>query len=91
MRILSATNHVLDQLVQESRFRQDLYYRLNVIELRMPSLRERPDDIPELAAATLVKIAPLSGQPSPRLSPAALDTLRGYDFPGQCAGAGKYP
>ena len=82
VRILSATNRDLDLLVKESRFRQDLYYRLNVIELRMPSLRERPDDIPDLAAATLVKISHPSGQPGPRLSPAALDTLRGYDFPG---------
>ena len=57
VRILSATHKDLAAEVEAGRFRQDLYYRLNVIELRIPSLREHVDDIPELAAASLQRLA----------------------------------
>ena len=79
VRILSATHHNLQQRVQQGKFRQDLYYRLNVISLRMPSLREMREDIPSLARALLARIDN-SGRIS--FSAAALQALAGYDFPG---------
>ena len=56
MRILSATHKNLARLVAEGKFREDLFYRVNVIELRVPSLRERPEDVPELAEAVLRRL-----------------------------------
>jgi two-component system response regulator PilR (NtrC family) len=80
VRLVSATHQNLAECVEQGRFRQDLYYRLNVIELRLPPLRERLDDIALLADAILAR---LSGPGTPTvLSPAALDALRGYSFPG---------
>ncbi|MFC3940631.1 sigma-54-dependent Fis family transcriptional regulator [Pseudomonas gingeri NCPPB 3146 = LMG 5327] len=82
VRILCATHKDLNGEVSAGRFRQDLYYRLNVIELRVPSLRERRDDIEPLATNVLKRLASGSGQPAARLHPHALDTLKGYRFPG---------
>ncbi|MEZ1319544.1 sigma-54 dependent transcriptional regulator [Pseudomonas fluorescens] len=82
VRILCATHKDLDAEVAAERFRQDLYYRLNVIELRVPSLRERRDDIETLAGHVLKRLAANSGQPVTRLHPQALDALKGYRFPG---------
>lgn len=82
VRVLSATHRNLLQLVEAGDFRQDLYYRINVIELRIPGLRERPDDIPDLAEHFLRRIAAAWDVPVPRLSPAALEALCGYEFPG---------
>ena len=82
VRILSATHKNLAALVQEGLFRQDLFYRLNVIGLRLPSLREHPDDIPELAATILDRLSLHTGLPKPALAASALTALRGYDFPG---------
>ncbi|MGH8190530.1 MAG: sigma-54-dependent transcriptional regulator [Rhodanobacteraceae bacterium] len=82
VRILSATHKDLARLVQTGQFRQDLYYRINVIELRVPPLRERADDIPELASHILKKLAEQAGVSVPALQPAALDALKNYDFPG---------
>lgn len=82
VRILSATHRDLGQLVEEGRFRHDLYYRINVIELRVPPLRERHEDLPELAAAILARLARSHGRPAPLLAPSALDALAGYGFPG---------
>lgn len=80
VRILSASHQDLVRMVHEGRFRQDLYYRLNVIELRLPPLRERPEDIEPLCAHLLER---LSGDlPPPRLSAQALEALRAYSFPG---------
>jgi two-component system response regulator PilR (NtrC family) len=83
VRIISATHKDLGALVHGGQFRQDLYYRLNVIEVRVPALRERPDDIPEISAHILARIARQNGldQP-PQLSAEALEALRGYRFPG---------
>lgn len=78
VRIISATHQNLSTCVDEGRFRQDLYYRLNVIELHLPPLRERLDDIADLSAGILRKLA--GGDVT--LSPAALQALRAYDFPG---------
>lgn len=80
VRIISATHRNLAGEVKGGTFRQDLYYRLNVIELRMPSLREMPEDIPLLAAAILGRQA-AGSDPLP-LSAAALKALQAYDFPG---------
>jgi len=83
VRIISATHHLLADAVRDGKFRQDLYYRLNVIELRMPSLREMRDDIPMLAREILRRSAQEDGvETVPALSPAALVALQDYQFPG---------
>ncbi len=82
VRILSATHKDLADLVAEGRFRHDLYYRINVIELRVPPLRERGGDLPQLAAAILARLARSHGRPIPLLSPSALEALDHYRFPG---------
>lgn len=82
VRILSATHKHLDHLVTEGRFRQDLYYRINVIELRVPALRERGEDIPLLATAYLARMAADWHLDSIQLDDSALDELVRYDFPG---------
>jgi two-component system response regulator PilR (NtrC family) len=82
VRIISATHQSLRQLVEAGRFRQDLFYRLNVIELKMPALRECREDIPLLASHILARLAAANGQPVPRLAPAAVRALCDYPFPG---------
>jgi two-component system response regulator PilR (NtrC family) len=83
VRIISATHRQLADAVKEGKFRQDLYYRLNVIELRMPALREMREDIPVLAREILRKSsAEEGGGKAPALSPAALAALQEYQFPG---------
>ncbi|MBT0962100.1 sigma-54-dependent transcriptional regulator [Denitromonas iodatirespirans] len=82
VRIVSATHQNLRALVDENRFRQDLFYRLNVIELKMPALRERREDIPQLAEALLARLAEEARMPLPRLSSKAVDALCSYGFPG---------
>ncbi len=81
-RIICATHQDLAGLVEAGRFRQDLFYRLNVIELRMPPLRECREDIGRIATAILARLAAQSGARPARLSPAALEALANYDFPG---------
>ena len=81
VRIISATHQDLAKCVENGRFRQDLFYRLNVIELALPPLRERLDDLPMLVDAVLARLAP-PGQPPARLGPGVLDALRAYSFPG---------
>jgi two-component system response regulator PilR (NtrC family) len=82
VRIISATHQNLAGLVAAGRFRQDLFYRLNVIELRMPPLRECREDIPVIAASILQRLARTHGVPVPRLNPQAVAALERYDFPG---------
>ena len=82
VRIVSATHQDLAALVSKGRFRQDLFYRLNVIEVRVPPLRDRLDDVPQLAGAILARISERTGRPPPRLSPVAIAALRSYRFPG---------
>jgi two-component system response regulator PilR (NtrC family) len=79
VRLISATHQNLAACVEAGKFRQDLYYRLNVIELGLPPLRERKDDIGLLAQAVLQR---LTGSVRTRLSPAALDALLAHSFPG---------
>ena len=82
VRIISATHQNLAALVEAGKFRQDLYYRLAVIELRMPPLRDCREDIPVLARAILARLAQVGAVGPARLSPAAVEALRRYDFPG---------
>ena len=82
VRIISATHHDLAKRVSEGKFREDLYYRLNVIELTMPPLRERDGDIAILSRHLLAKLARDSGYPQAQLTPKALRKLENYDFPG---------
>lgn len=82
VRILSATHKNLGKLVEENKFRQDLYYRINVIQLTVPALRERSEDIPQLTAHTLGKLARQMGMDEPAIAPDAQDALGQYPFPG---------
>jgi len=82
VRVLSATHRDLHGLVREGKFRQDLYYRLNVIELAIPNLRTRPDDISMLAEHLSAKLTAAMGGTPPKLSADALGALSRYDFPG---------
>jgi two-component system response regulator PilR (NtrC family) len=82
VRILSATHKDLGRLVEQGQFRQDLFYRINVIELRVPPLRERRGDVQQLAAFILRQLAIKSGGSPGRLRPDAQQALEEYDFPG---------
>jgi len=83
VRLLSATHKELAQMVQDGSFRQDLYYRINVIELNLPPLRARASDIPQIATHLLERLAKANGLSSvPELSEEALTALKHYAFPG---------
>jgi DNA-binding NtrC family response regulator len=82
VQLLAASHQNLPQLVQEKRFRGDLYFRISTIPLRMPSLRERPEDIPILARQVLEGFAVDLGRRGLRLSPEAERTLCAYSWPG---------
>ncbi|MFO0325696.1 MAG: sigma-54-dependent transcriptional regulator [Burkholderiales bacterium] len=81
-RIISATHKNLAEKVQAGEFRQDLFYRLNVIELKMPSLREIPEDIPLLVDAVIARVAQASGLNPPQIADDARSALADYDYPG---------
>jgi two-component system response regulator PilR (NtrC family) len=82
VRILSATHKHLSNLVAEGKFREDLFYRVNVIELRVPSLRERPEDVPELAESVLRRLGRRMKITPPMLGKDALAALEAYAYPG---------
>jgi two-component system response regulator PilR (NtrC family) len=82
VRILSATHKNLSALVAEGAFREDLYYRINVIELRVPALRERPEDIAELAEAMVRRLSRRLKVEPPALTNDAVEALTSYSFPG---------
>jgi len=82
VRVLSATHKSLSELVAAGRFREDLYYRINVIEIRVPALREHAEDVPELCEALLRRLGRRLGGEPPTLSAAALSMLAAYGFPG---------
>jgi two-component system response regulator AtoC len=81
-RILSATNQDIEALVHEGRFREDLYYRLNVVRISVPPLRERKEDIPLLAGFLLEKLRVRMSRPQARFGVGAVDALMAYSFPG---------
>ena len=82
IRIIAATNRDLSKMVGEGTFREDLYYRINVIPVRLPSLRERVDDIPLLAEHFASKFAAQMGKPVSGVSGAAMACLQAYPWPG---------
>jgi two-component system, NtrC family, response regulator PilR len=82
IRILSATHRNLGELVAQGKFREDLFYRINVIELRVPPLRDRGNDVATLVANIIPRLAARAGLPAPGISSGALASLRAYPFPG---------
>ncbi|APR75108.1 Response regulator of zinc sigma-54-dependent two-component system [Minicystis rosea] len=82
VRIVCATNRRLRDEVAAGRFREDLYYRVGVVEITLPPLRDRVDDIPELAARILDDAARSFGRPAPRIAPAAMRALLAHGWPG---------
>jgi transcriptional regulator with GAF, ATPase, and Fis domain len=82
VRVIAATNHHLAEEVRARRFRQDLFYRLNVFPLELPPLRARRDDIPELAAHTIARMAKKHAMPAPPLTHEDVEWLQRYDWPG---------
>ncbi len=81
-RVVAATNQFLEDEIEAGRFREDLYYRLNVVPIYLPPLRERRDDIPALARFFLERHSELNGRPLPELTPAFLRILTEHDWPG---------
>ncbi len=82
VRIIAATNKTIETLVKQGKFREDLFYRLNVIRIELPPLRERPEDIPALALHFINKLNPLIKRNVVGISPEALAVLKSYGFPG---------
>ncbi|HEV8370990.1 MAG TPA: sigma-54 dependent transcriptional regulator [Pyrinomonadaceae bacterium] len=82
IRLIAASNRDLETEVAEGRFRQDLFFRLNVVPLALPALRERGEDIPILAAHFTAKSAQRYGRSTPELTPKLIDVLQEYDWPG---------
>jgi two-component system, NtrC family, response regulator PilR len=82
VRVITATNQDLERMVREKAFREDLFYRVNVIAIRMPPLREKPEDIPALAEHFLEKYRALVGKPILGISKAAMECLEQYAWPG---------
>jgi DNA-binding NtrC family response regulator len=82
VRIIAATNIDLRQMVREGRFREDLFYRLNVISIELPPLRQRKEDIPLLVEFFLKKYAEENGRPAPHITPESLRPLMAYSWPG---------
>jgi len=82
IRLVAASNRDLEKEVEEGRFRRDLFYRLNVVPLVLPPLRERTEDIPFLAAHFATKSAQKHGQPAPELEPGLIEVLQDYEWPG---------
>jgi transcriptional regulator with GAF, ATPase, and Fis domain len=82
VRVVGATNSDLEADIQAGRFRQDLYYRLAVLQVPVPPLRDRPEDIPLLAAHFAGAVAARMGQPPPEVTPEVAARLQSYDWPG---------
>ncbi|HJQ35067.1 MAG TPA: sigma-54 dependent transcriptional regulator [Pyrinomonadaceae bacterium] len=82
IRLIAASNRDLEQEVQERRFREDLFFRLNVVPLHMPALRDRREDVPLLATHFAIKCAEKHGRPPAELDPALVEALLEYDWPG---------
>src|SRR5437762_1468615 len=81
-RVVAATNRDLATQVKDARFREDLFYRLNVIQVKLPPLRDRPEDVPLLADHFVARYAAKNGKPARALTPPALEALEAYSWPG---------
>jgi DNA-binding NtrC family response regulator len=82
IRLIAASNRDLEKEVEQGRFRRDLFFRLNVVPLHLPTLRERREDVPVLAAHFAAKAAEKHNRPTPELDPALVEALQEYDWPG---------
>jgi sigma-54 specific flagellar transcriptional regulator A len=82
VRIIAATNKNLEEMTREGTFREDLFYRLNLIPMHLPALRERIEDVPRLIQHFLGVLSSRASQPAPTLSPAALEAMTRYEWPG---------
>ena len=82
VRVVAATNRDLREMVRQGRFREDLYYRLNVVPIELPSLKQRLEDLPVLAGHLIAKVCKREGLASKRCSPQTLDRLARHDWPG---------
>jgi DNA-binding NtrC family response regulator len=82
VRLIAATNKSLEKMVREGKFRDDLFYRLNVVNITMPSLRDRKEDIPLLVSAFLKSFARANGKPVRELTADAMQAILAYDWPG---------
>lgn len=82
VRVIAATNQDLEAMVAAGRFRKDLFYRLNVFTIRLPAVRNRPDDLPLLVEHFVRQVSQDLGKPVPSLAPDALRLLQTYDWPG---------
>jgi two-component system, NtrC family, response regulator HydG len=84
VRIITATNRNLEELIRQGRFREDLFYRINVVPLRIPSLRERLDDLPLLVEGFIERLCQKTGKAINGLTPGAMDCLLSHSWPGNC-------
>ena len=91
VRIVAATNKDLEKEVERGGFREDLYYRLNVVRIQLPPLRDRSEDLPALVAHFVQKYAADMGRPAPTISADAMDRLYQYSWPGNIRELGKRP
>ncbi len=82
IRVIAATNRDLEEAVKAGRFREDLFYRLNVVTLRLPPLRERPSDVPLLVPVLLARLCAEMGRPVPTVAPDAMQALCSHAWPG---------
>jgi DNA-binding NtrC family response regulator len=82
VRLVAATNKNLEKMVAEGKFREDLFYRINVVQINMPPLRERKEDIPLLVASFLKQFAKENEKPHRELTPEAMNAVMAYDWPG---------
>ncbi|MEZ5366362.1 MAG: sigma 54-interacting transcriptional regulator [Bryobacterales bacterium] len=82
VRVIAATNRDLREMVRQGRFREDLYYRLNVVPIELPSLADRPEDLPQLASHLLEKVCRREALPCKRCLPETLERLARHDWPG---------
>ena len=88
-RIIACTNRDLEDMIGRGEFREELYYRVNVVNIRLPALRDRPEDLPLLAEHFVTRFREKRGKGILGLSPETLEVLRRYDFPGDVARAGE--
>jgi len=82
VRLIASTHRELKELIRQHKFREDLYYRLNVVNIKLPALRERREDIPLLVRAFISELAAENNRPAREITPTAMARLQSYDWPG---------